>query len=95
MDTTNKKVNPQRKEEKEIKNLHAIIVERLVTHQTNAGAMERKNSMESATTATNMDTKLMNARRNQNLKLNVTNAKGMVTKHQNADPNHSIQLRNL
>ena len=88
-------MNPQRKEQKEIRNLHAIIVERLVTHQTNAGAMEKKNSMESVTTATNMDTKLMNARRNQNLKVSVTNAKGMVTRHQNADPNHSIQLSSL
>ena len=88
-------MNPQSKEKKEIRNLHAIIVERLVTHQTNVGAMERKNSMESATTATNMDTKLMNARRNQNLKENVTSAKGMVTRHQNADPNHLIQLSNL
>ena len=50
--------------------------------------MEKKNSMESVTTAINMVTKLMNARRNQNLKVNVTNAKDMVTRHQNADPNH-------
>ena len=47
LDTIKKEVNPQSKEQKEIKNLHAIIVERLVTHQTNAGAMERKNLMES------------------------------------------------
>ena len=90
LDTIKKKVNHQRKEQKEIRNLHAIIVERLVTHQTNVGAMEKENSMESVTTATNMDTKPMNARRNQNLKVNVTSAKGMVAKHQNADPNHSI-----
>ena len=77
LDTIKKKVNPQSKEQKEIRNLHAIIVERLVTHQTNAGAMEKQNSMESATTATKMDTKLMNARRNQNLKVSVTNAKGI------------------
>ena len=42
---------------------------------------EKKISMESATTATNMDTKLMNARRNQNLKVSVTSARGIVTKH--------------
>ena len=90
MDTIKKKVNHQSKERKEIKSLHAIIVERLVTHQTNAGAMEKKNSMESVTTTINMVTKLMNARRNQYLKVSVTNAKGMVTRHQNADPNHSI-----
>ena len=81
---------PQSKEKKEIKNLHAIIVERSATHQTNAGVMERQNSMENVTTTKNMDTKLMNARRNQNLKVNVTNVKGMVTKHQNVYPNHSI-----
>ena len=90
MDTIKKKVNPQNKELKEIRNQHAIIVERLVAYQTNAGAMEKKNSMESVTTTINMVTKLMNARRNQNLKVNVTNAKDMVTRHQNADPNHSI-----
>ena len=88
-------MNPQSKDLKEIRNLHAIIVKRLVTHQTNVGAMEKENSMESVTIATNMDTKSMNARRNQNLKVNVTNAKYMVTRHQNVDPNHSIQLNNL
>ena len=95
LDTMKKKVNLQNKVLKEIRNLHAIIVERLVTHQTNARAMEKENSMESVTIATNMDTKPMNARRNQNLKVNVTNAKDMVTRHHNPDPNHSIQLNNL
>ena len=95
LDKMKKKANHQGKEQEEIRNLHAVIVERLVTHLTNAGTMEKENSMENATTATNMDTKLMNARKNQNLKVNATSAKGMVTKHQNADPNHSIQLRNL
>ena len=89
MDTINKKVNAQSKELKEIRNLHAIIVERLATHQTNARAME------SVKTTTNMVTKPMNARRHQNLKVNVTSAKGMVTRYQNIDPNHLIQLRNL
>ena len=70
LDTIKKKVNPQSKEQKEIRNLHAIIVERLVTHQINVGVMEKKNSMESVTIATTMDTKLMNARRNPNLKVN-------------------------
>ena len=65
-------------------------MERLVIHQTNVGAMENKNSMESATTAIRMVTKPMNAWRNQNLKVNVKNVKGMVTRHQNVDPNHSI-----
>ena len=95
LDTINNKVNLQSKELKEIRNLHAIIVERLVIHPTNAGAMKKKNSMENVTTTINMVTKLMNARRNLNLKVNVTNAKNMVTRHQNADPNHSIQMNNL
>ena len=85
LDTMKKKVNLHNKVKKEFRNLHAIIVGRLVTHQTNVGAMEKKNSMGSVTTATSMVTKPMNARRNQNLKVNVTNAKDMVTRHQNAD----------
>ena len=52
--------------------------------------MEKKNSMENATTAISMVTKPMNARRNQNLKVNVTNVEGMFTRHWNVDPNHSI-----
>ena len=61
----------------------------MVIYQTNAGAME------SATTTISMVTKLMNARRNQNLKVNVTYEKDMVTRHQNADPNHSIYLNKI
>ena len=90
LDTTKKKVNLPGKALKEIKNLHASIVERLVTHQINDGTMEKQNSMESVITAINMVTKLMNARRNQNLKVNVTDVKDMVTMHQNAGPIHSI-----
>ena len=90
LDTTKKKVNLPGKVLKEIRNLHAIIMERLVTHKTNVGAMEKKSSMESVTSAINMVTKLTNARRNLNLKVNVTNAEGMVTRHQNVDLNHSI-----
>ena len=52
--------------------------------------MERKNSMVNATTAISMVTKLMNARRNQNLKADVTNERNKVTRHLNADQNHSI-----
>ena len=81
LDTIKKKANPQSKELEEIRNLHEIILERLVTHQINVGVMEKKKSMENVTIATNMDTKPMNARRNQNLKVNFTNAKGMVTRH--------------
>ena len=82
LDTTKKKVNLPGKVLKEIRNLHAIIVERLVTRETNVGAIEKKNSMESVTTTINMVTKLMNAMRNLNLKVNVTNAKDMFTRHQ-------------
>ena len=85
-----KKVNLQSKVQKGIRDLHAIIVGRLVTHQTNIGAIENKIFMESVTTAISMVTKPMNVRRNQNVKVNVTNAEGMVTTHQNVDPNHSI-----
>ena len=83
-------MNPQSKELKEIRNLHAIIVEILVTHQTNAGVMEKQNSMESASNAISMVIKPMNVMKNLNLTVNVTNAKDMVTRHQNEDPNHSI-----
>ena len=57
--------------------------------------MEKKNLMENATIAVSMVIKVMNARRNQNLKAIVTNAKSMVIRHSNANPNHSIQLNNL
>ena len=85
-----KKVNLQSKVQRIIKNLHAITVGRLTTHQTNVGAMEKKNSIGSVTTIISMVTKPLIARRIQNLKVNVTYVKGMVTRHQNIDPNHSI-----
>ena len=37
----------------------------------------------------------MNAKRNQNLKENVTSARNKVIRHLNANPNHLIQLNNL
>ena len=89
LDTMKTKANLQRKLQKGIKNLHVAIVGRLVTHQTNAGAMEETNSMESAISAISMVTKPMNARENQNLKAIVTNAKSMVIRHSNANQNHS------
>ena len=46
--------------------------------------------MENATIAINMVIKLMNARRNQNLKKNVTNVTNKVTRHLNANLNHPI-----
>ena len=51
--------------------------------------------MENATTAISMVIKLMNARKNQNLKAIVTNEKSMVIRHLNANPNHLIQPNNL
>ena len=42
-----------------------------------------------------MVTKLMNAKRNQNLKANVINARKKVTRHLSADQNHSIQQNKL
>ena len=65
-------MNPQSKELKETRNLHAIIVEILVTHQTNVGAMEKKNSMESVTIAANMVIRQASAKINQSLKENVS-----------------------
>ena len=52
--------------------------------------MEKKNSMENAINVVNMVIKVMSARRNQNLKVNVTNARDKVTRNPNADLNHSI-----
>ena len=46
--------------------------------------------MKNATTVVSMVIKLVNGRRNQNLKVNVTNARNKVTRHLNADLNHSI-----
>ena len=95
LDTMKKKVNLPSKVLEGIKSPHAIIVERKVTHQTNARAMEKKNSMESVITTISMVTKLMNSRRNQNLKVNVINARSKVTRYPSADQSHSIQLNNL
>ncbi len=41
--------------------------------------------MENATIVVSMVIELMNARRNQNLKANVTNARNKVTRHQNVE----------
>ena len=57
--------------------------------------MEKPNSMGNATIAIRMVTKPMNAKRNRNSKVNVTNAKSKVIRHHNANPNHLIQLNNL
>ena len=47
--------------------------------------MEKLNSMVNVSIAISMVTKLMNARKNQNLKAIVTNAKSMVIRHSNAN----------
>ena len=57
--------------------------------------MENQNSMGNVSIAISMVTKPLSAKKNQNLKAIVTNAKGMVTRHPNANPNHQIQLNNL
>ena len=57
--------------------------------------MEKKNSMVNVTIAISMVTRLINVKRNQNLKANVTNARNKVTRHQTTEPSHSIQQRKL
>ena len=49
-----------------------INVVRQVIHQTNVGAMGKKNSMKIGTIAISMVIEVMNAKRNLNLKSNVT-----------------------
>ncbi|WP_233109397.1 hypothetical protein, partial [[Clostridium] innocuum] len=61
----------------------------------NVGAMKKQNSMENATTAISMVTKQMNARKNQDSEVIVTNATNKVTRHPSADPKHSIQQNKL
>ena len=56
--------------------------------------MERQNSMENTTIATSMVIKKMDARRNQNVKESVTNARNKVTRHLDENLNHSVQLNN-
>ena len=85
---TKMKVNPPNNVLKRIRNPLAISVARYVIHQTNVGVMGKENSIENATIAIIMDIRLMNAKRNQNLKANVTNAKNMYTSHQNAKPRY-------
>ena len=80
-----KKKNLPNKVLKRIKDLLAIIAKKQVIHQTNVGAMGKQYSMESATIAINMVIRLMYAKRNLNLKENVTNATNMGTSHQNAN----------
>ena len=65
------KANHLSKEIKITKVLLAIIVVRWVIHQTNVGAMVRKNSMESVIVMTSMVIEQVNAQRNLNLEESV------------------------
>ena len=78
---TKKKVNPPNKVLKGIKDPLAIIVVKYVIHQTNVRVMEKKNSMKNSTIAISMGTRLMNSKRNQNLKVTITNVRNMDTRH--------------
>ena len=78
-----KKVNHPRKELKRIKDLLVVTMVRQAIHQINVGAMEKVNSMESATIAINTVIGKMNAKRNLSLKENVINVKSMGTNPQN------------
>ena len=80
-----KKVNHPSKELKRIKDLPKITMVREGIHQTNVGAMGKKNSMKSVTIAISMVIGLMNVKRNLSLKENVTS---MGTSHQNAKPRY-------
>ena len=88
-------MNHTSKELKRIKNLLAVTVVRLDIHQTNVGAMGKKNSMESATITASMVIRLMNVKRNLNLKANVTNARSMGTNLLNEKPRYCIQQNRL
>ena len=51
--------------------------------------------MESTTIATNMVIGIMNAKRIENLRASIINARNKDTRHQNAKPRHSIQQNKL
>ena len=53
--------------------------------------MEKLNSMENATIVVNVVIGIMNAKRNQNLRASVTNARNKVTRYLNVDQSNSIQ----
>ena len=67
-----KKVNHPSKELKIIKDVLAVTMVRQVIHQKNVGKMGKQNSMENVTIAISIVIELMNAKRNLNLKSNVT-----------------------
>ena len=76
------------KELKRIKDLLAIIVVRQFIHKINVGAMGKENLMESATIAIKMVIRLMNGKRNQDLKEKVTSVTNMDITHQNEKPRY-------
>ena len=57
--------------------------------------MEKENSMVNVSIAISMVIKLMSAKRNQNLKANVINARNKDTRHSSADQNQLIQWNKL
>ena len=57
-------------------------------HQKNVGAIVKLNSMENVTIKICMVIELMNAKRNLNLKENVTNTRSMGTNLLNAKPRY-------
>ena len=81
LDKMMKKVNIPSKVQKGIKKPHVIIVGKLAIHQIYVGAMEKKNSMESATIVVSMVIRKMNAKRNQNLRVSVTNVRNEDIRH--------------
>lgn len=77
------------------KDLHAIIMVRWVIHQTHAGAMVKKNSMQSVIVAIRMDIEKVNAQRNVCLKESVTIATTKDTNLQSVRPKNGTQQRKL
>ena len=72
-------MNHPSKDLKRIKGQLVVTMVSWVIHQTNGGVRVKKNSMESVTILISMVIELMNAKRNLNLKANVTNVRSMGT----------------
>ena len=70
-------------------------MERLITHQTNVGVMENKNSMESVTIAIRMVIEQVNVKRNLSLKVNVTIVRNKDINLQSAKPSSGTQLKKI
>ena len=83
-----KKVNHPRKELNKIKDLLTTTMISQVTHQKNVGVMLKLNSIENVTISISMVIELINVKRNQNLKANVTNERRMDINIFNAKQRH-------